>query len=348
MHPRTALRLATAFLAILFANAIHAAPITGLYIFGDSLSDPGNAALAYGSTAVPPFNVTQRSDITSNAFIPTFPYATSYQYSNSNVWAYQFATLLGLPSQMAGPVLGGGLGANYAFAGAATGPANSSTPPPSLLTQAGNFIASLGAAQAPADALYVVAGGGNNARTALTAISGGADPTTTIGATAVQFAADIGSIVDALQGKGARRIIVWNAPNLGLAPAVVAGGPGASYLGTTLTQSMNDALAFRLAGETDVTTFDLFGLITSVKANPGAYGLTNATDAAGAIPGADPSMYLNWDGIHPTSAGHAILAQSMYVVAVPEPSGYLLVATSLMSVVTVLRRRPKILPVARA
>jgi hypothetical protein len=29
----------------------------------------------------------------------------------------------------------------------------------------------------------------------------------------------------------------------------------------------------------------------------------------------------------------------MYVVAVPEPSGYLLVATSLLPIVTVLRRR---------
>ena len=341
MHSRTRLTLATAFLALLFAPAIDAAPISGLYIFGDSLSDPGNSAIDFGSTAVPPFKVTQQSDITSNAFIPTFPYASSFQYSNGNVWAYQFATMLGLPSQVAGPVLGGGIRANYAFAGAATGPLNNTTPPPTLLTQTGNFIASLGAAQAPADALYVIAGGGNNARTALSAIAGGADPTATIGATAVQFAADIGNIVDALQGKGARRIIVWNAPNLGLAPAVVAGGPTASFLGTTLTRSMNDAMASRLAGEVDVKTFDLFGLITSVTANPGAYGLTNATVASGAIPGADPSAYLCWDGIHPTSAGHAILAEAMYVVAVPEPSGYLLVVTSLMSVVTVLHRRSK-------
>jgi outer membrane lipase/esterase len=100
-------------------------------------------------------------------------------------------------------------------------------------------------------------------------------------------------------------------------------------------------MALRLAGEVDVKTFDLFGLITSITANPGAYGLTNATVASGAIPGADPSTYLCWDGIHPTSAGHAILAQAMYVVAVPEPSGYLLVVTSLMSVVTVLHRRSK-------
>ncbi len=54
----------------------------------------------------------------------------------------------------------------------------------------------------------MVAGGGNNARVALAEIAGGADPTATITATALQFAADIGTIVDSLQGKGAVNIAV--------------------------------------------------------------------------------------------------------------------------------------------
>lgn len=345
MRPRPITIVAAALLGLLLARATHAAPINGLYIFGDSLSDPGNNAIGLGSTAVPPFNVTQRSDITSNSFIPTDPYASSYQYSDGNVWAYPFATMLGLPSQVAGPVLGGGLGANHACGGATTGPLNNSPPPPSLLTQTAQFIISLGSAQAPEDALYIVAGGGNNARAAMSAIAGGADPAATISATAIQFAADTGDIVDALQGKGARQIVVWNVPNLGLAPAVVAGGPAASTLGTSITQSMNDALSLRLAGENDVKTFDFFGLATSINANPGAYGLTNVTDAVGAIPGADPATYLYWDGIHPTSTAHTIIAQSLYVMVVPEPSGSVLVAASLVSIVTVLRRRSKRLPV---
>lgn len=345
MRPRPVTIVAAALLGLLFARATLAAPINGLYIFGDSLSDPGNNAIGLGSTAVPPFNVTQRSDITSNSFIPTDPYASSYQYSDGNVWAYPFATMLGLPAQVAGPVLGGGLGANHACGGATTGPLNNSTPPPSLLTQTAQFIISLGSAQAPEDALYVVAGGGNNARAAMSAIAGGADPAATISATAIQFAADIGDIVDALQGKGARQIVVWNVPNLGLAPAVAAGGPAASTLGISITQSMNDALSVRLAGENDVKTFDFFGLATSIHANPNAYGLTNITDAVGAIPGADPATYLYWDGIHPTSTAHTIIAQSLYMGVVPEPSGSVLVAASLLSIVTVLRRRSKRLPV---
>ena len=324
MKLRYAAVLVQSFFLAATLDTATGATISNLYIFGDSLSDPGNNAIRFGSnaTASPPFNVTLQSDITGNSFIPTYPYATSYQYTNGNVWAYQFATLLGLPSAVAGPVLGG-LGANnYASAGAATGPLNNPGPVPSLLTQTGSFVASLGSAPAPANALYVVAGGGNNARAAMTAIAGGADPAATIVATAGQFAADVGSIVDTLQAKGAQNIVVWDAPNLGLSPAITANGPTAVSLATTLTYSMNAALAARLASETDVRTFDFFDLITSVNANPAAYGLTNVSDAGGAIPGADLSTYLCWDGIHPTAAGHAILAQSMYSAVVPEPSTY--------------------------
>ena len=332
------------FLAATLDTAM-GATISDLYIFGDSLSDPGNNAIRFGSdaTATPPFNVTLQSEITGNTFIATYPYATSYQYTNGNVWAYQFATLLGLPSAVAGPVLGSGLGANnYASAGAATGTLNNPGPVPSLLTQTGSFVASLGSAQAPANALYVVAGGGNNARTAMTAILSGSNPAATIVETASQFAADIGSIVDTLQAKGAQNIIVWTAPNLGLSPAITANGPTAVSLATTLTYSMNAALAARLASETDVRTFDFFGLITSVNANPGAYGLTNVSDAGGAVPGADLSTYLCWDGVHPTAAGHAILAQSMYdFTTVPEidPAGAGSVLAIVVGCLSLIERR---------
>lgn len=306
------------FLAAVLPTA-SGATISGLYVFGDSLSDPGNNAILFGSTVSPPFNVTPQSDITSNSFIPTYPYATSFQYSNGDVWAYHFAAMLGLSPQVAGPVLGGGLGANYAFGGATTGPLNNVGSVPSLLTQTATFVASLGSAPAPADAIYVVAGGGNNARAALVAIAGGADPTTTIQATASQFATDIGDIVDTLQAKGAERIVVWDAPNLGLAPAIAANGLPAAFLATTLAQAMNVTLGNRLATETTVLTFDIFGLTTSINANPGEYGLINASDAGGAIPGADLSTFLCWDGIHPTAAGHVILAESMYALTTSVP-----------------------------
>jgi len=126
---------------------------------------------------------------------------------------------------------------------------------------------------------------------------------------------------------------------MGLAPAIAANGSSAAYLGTTLAQSMNSALGNRLASETGVQIFDMYSLVTAVNANPAAYGLSNASAAAGAIPGADLSQYLCWDGIHPTAAGHAILAQSMYAAVVPEPSSWVLLVAGLVPALAVVRRR---------
>jgi outer membrane lipase/esterase len=141
-------------------------------------------------------------------------------------------------------------------------------------------------------------------------------------ATATQYAANVGAIVDALQAGGAQHIIVWNTPNLGLAPAVTAAG--ATGLGTLLAASMNAALTARLAGESGVTTFDLFGLGTSIALNPGAYGFANVTDACGAIVGANCNTYAYWDGIHPTAAAHKVISDAFLAVAVPEPSTWVL------------------------
>ncbi len=140
--------------------------------------------------------------------------------------------------------------------------------------------------------------------------------------TALQYAANVGAIVDALQAGGAQHIIVWNTPNLGLAPAVAASG--ATGLGTFLASSMNDALAARLAGELGVATFDIFGLGTAIALNPGAYGFANVTDACGAIAAADCSTYAYWDGIHPTAADHAVIADAFVAAAVPETSTWIM------------------------
>ena len=78
-------------------------------MFGDSLSDSGNNAAAFGVAA--------GQLISGNAYIPQLPYASG-TYSNGPVWATQFAGMLGrsaIPSVI--PELGG---TDYAFGGAAT------------------------------------------------------------------------------------------------------------------------------------------------------------------------------------------------------------------------------------
>lgn len=305
-----------------------AAAYDGLYIFGDSLSDAGNNALVIGAD---PGQV-----ITGNTYIPSRPYASG-QYSNGNVWARSFADGLGLGAYGMPSLAGGG---NFAFGGARTrvDGANAGFPP-SVRTQVKGFLDGMGGTIS-ADALYVVASGGNDARDALEAIAGGAPLGATLLNTAISYANSTHRIVDRLQAAGAEHIIVWNVPDLGLAPAVTAGGAQAATLGHKVANFMNMALGNALAGEADVQIFDTFGLLNAAAADPAAFGLTNVTDACGNVDaGCDPLTSLFWDGIHPTSAGHALLAEHMLAMAVPEPGTYVLLLAGLVLVVLRVRRQ---------
>jgi outer membrane lipase/esterase len=276
-----------------------ASPYTSMVVFGDSLSDSGNAALA---GAINPSQV-----VLGNSYIPSAAYASG-TFSNGPVWASDVASALGVP--LLPSIIPGGT--NFAFGGATTGGPG---PSPNLILQAGQYLSSTGGLASP-NALYVVEGGGNDARAALPAIIGG---TATIMTTANAYVANIDTIVHELQAGGAQHIIVWDTPNLGLAPASVASG--VSSLATALAAGMNALLTTNLAGDSGVSIFDIYGLGTTIAANPGAFGLVNVTDACGAPSNAcDPATAEYWDGIHPTAAAHMLIADAFLAEAVPEPS----------------------------
>lgn len=310
------------------ASGASAYPFDGLYIFGDSLSDGGNNALVIGAD---PTQV-----ITGNSYIPSQPYA-SQQYTNGNVWAYSFASAIGLGAYAAPSLAGGG---NFAYGGARVRKDGSVGGfPPSLRTQANGYLGATGGT-ASSSALYVVAGGGNDARDALEAVA--ADPgnaVSIIATAALTYAFNTGRIVDSLQAAGAQHIVVWDVPNLGITPAVSAEGSFASLLGNLVSKSMTNALTARMSGEAGVSLFDIYGLSSAWAADPGAFGFVNATDACGAIVGCDPSTYAFWDGIHPTSAGHALIAEAMLAAVVPEPETVVLMVAGLALVGWRARRR---------
>lgn len=284
-----------------------------LVVFGDSLSDSGNMAVA---GFFDPAQV-----VSGNSYVPSATYAPDGVYSNGPVWVTSFAAAMGwtIDASLANP-----LGSNFAFGGARiTGSAV-----PSLLQQTQDYLGRV-SGEADANALYVVAGGGNDARDAVAGYgaayvaalaAGAADPHAVALAASLpgalqSYVLGMGAILDALQGAGATRLLVWNLPYLGAVPAVQAAGLGAVADG--IVHAFNTALDQLLAAVPAVQLFDLYALGRSYVEQPAEFGFTNVHDACGAATGADCSSWLWWDGIHPTAAAHQRIASAM-VQAVTE------------------------------
>jgi len=93
---------------------------------------------------------------------------------------------------------------------------------------------------------------------------------------------------------------------------------------------MNQALSGAIGNDPDIELFDAFSLLNEAVVHPSDFGLSNVTDACAQFIACDPSQYLFWDGIHPTSAAEPFISDAILSLAegVPEPSslGLLLAA----------------------
>jgi len=357
-------KLALVASLLVFSVQAHAASgYTGLTVFGDSLSDTGNNASVIDSilggirTPIPIPNA-----ITGGSLVPTFPYASD-RYTNANVWLDNFAPAIG---QSATALRNGG--SNYAFGGARVGPANPrglldpQNFPPTVATQVATFLAS-----GPVDpgALYVLTGGGNDARDVFGPsgiaglIAGNANTiapalmpsiSTLVANAAAQFASEVATNVAALRSAGAGTIVVWNVANVATTPESIArgrsftstaGAPSYAEIGNQLSDAMNNALATTVGNVAGVHIFDFHGILQKEVSNP---TLGNVTDACATTLACDPSNYLYWDGIHPTSAMHAIVSTAMvdFVNAVPEPHSYAMMLVGVAMIGTIMAmRRPR-------
>ena len=270
------------------ASLAVAGPFSAVVVYGDSLSDNGNLYGVVGQPG-PPWYAVGRA-------------------SNGPLAVEDLAAKLGTPLF------------DYAFGGATTGIGNhldggNPTHIVSLPGMQTMFLSTeLGIKPLAPTALFVVWGGPDDFLSPSPLDAG--DPL----AIANRAVGDIVGIVNGLIADGAKNILVPGLPDLGLTPYLQ--NPAFS----ALTDYFNGQLLSQLPA--GVKYFDTAGLMRQMVLNPGAYGLTNVTDActdAATYVCSNPNQYMFYDDFHPSARVHQIAADALYATVTPEPSSAVLV-----------------------
>ncbi len=270
-----------------------AAEYSGTVFFGDSLSDSGHFR-----GALPPELQPVAGKFTSNPGL---------------VWAEHLAERYGGDGRT--DAQGGD---NYAQGGSRvavpSGQADSS------VSQVAHYL-DANSGRADPDALYAVWTGAND----IFAVARGEAPTQALAVAA----GGVVQMVGALEAAGARYILVPSLPDMGITPDAIAAGPAAQGALGQLSASYNSAMygALAAAGHR-VIPLDTYNMLREVAASPATYGLRNVDQRGCNAPGGSslacyPAVYVTpdaaqsylfADGVHPSAAGHAILAD--YAVSV--------------------------------
>jgi phospholipase/lecithinase/hemolysin len=306
----------------LLANSIGS--VNSLVVFGDSLSDNGNAAIALGGTL--PGNYAPNAFTDGPSTTPAVPAGGPL-----GLWVDQLAPKLGVTP--ATPFLAGGT--NYAVASALSGhnPLFSPVPP---LTQVPFTTDQV--------ALYSVQHGGMASSTALYTLWSGSNDLAN-GVSPLTAADNEYNNILALAAQGGKTFMWLNLPPLGSTPDATAAGPVVAGLLNQASAAYNfewslDVAKLQALG-IDVIGVDVNMLFLNIAADPAAFGFTNIVDSAWLNSGANPDTYLFWDGEHPTTAADALIANTAYndFLAAPEPAS---LAFGVLGLLSLLMLKAKI------
>ena len=265
-------------------------PFTSVTVFGDSLSDAGNLGVALGLGPV------------------------SYTTNPGDVAVEVVANHYGF--DLAPSLLGG---TDFAWAGAGIFQ-NAPGTPPVIPTITSQVNARLAAGPLDPNGLYFFLGGPNDIFYYSQQVGIGAiSPQAAIGAMTPTAQGAI-TLIDRLQTAGAGTIVVFNLPNIGRTPDAAAAGSSAALLLRGMTDAFNTTLNAGMAGRHGVVPVNLNLFVAEVFDNPGFYGFANITGRACTTPSAltctgatlvAPGVDQSWffaDGVHPTTAAHALTA----------------------------------------
>lgn len=303
-------------------------PYSGIYAFGTSLSDEGNAFIACGMQSVPPYaNLPEYLNVAPG----DSPYAIGgHHFSNGSTWVDALAKSLRVANS-ALPVLQNPVGTNYAQAGTTAIPEGPLGPLPCRVSFAEQVQAAMERGGIPGDALVTVEIGSNDVINAvlffvLQITEGGLDPVTanTVTKSAVLEPAALltASGIEQLISGGASTLLWTTVPDIGLTPSMaildaqlqVFGFPAGliTSTATDFAEAYNENVQALLQPAIDsgmIVKFDLFTILQNIVSE----GELNVTDAC-VTPNEppfvckNPSNYLFWDGTHPTKATHDYFA----------------------------------------
>ncbi|MEP6763168.1 MAG: SGNH/GDSL hydrolase family protein [Gemmatimonadaceae bacterium] len=316
-----------------FVPSAAEAQYSGLYFFGDSFTDVGNATGLAFANSIPN---------------PTPPPYAPGRFSNGLVWTEYFAASLGKAAS-AGPAWLN-QGSNYAVGGATTGTLGSFNSPTGMLSQGVTFANQHPGGVAPGG-LFVLWGGGNDIIAAAQLASPIAQQL------AVQQAVtNIANLAGGLRANfGATNFLVPFLPDIGLAP-LYTGDPTHAAIATSLTGLFNQLLGISIA-QFNATGANALGwslnnlvgnILYDAKLGGSRYGITNTTDPCFLSP--DPtacSHSLFVDQLHPTNVVEQLIAQSAYnravlgqdVAVIPEPATLALTGLGLTVLGLAFRRK---------
>ncbi|MBM5817618.1 MAG: hypothetical protein FJ083_13840 [Cyanobacteria bacterium K_Offshore_surface_m2_239] len=142
----------------------------------------------------------------------------------------------------------------------------------------------------------------------------------------VLAAANIRGTVETLIAAGAKNVLVANSPDLSKLPDFF--GTPQAPAAAAVSAAYNMLLATELAAvaaahpQVNIDLYSLEQTISSFIANPAQFGFDNVTQACydnvNLTVCPDPSRYLFWDAVHPTTRAHGLIAQGYYN-SVPGP-----------------------------
>ena len=300
-------------LSTVFADPLN--QINQLVVFGDSLSDNGNAYILTGYPKPPLYAVGEYTDGPTTIPATTGPFG---------LWEEQFAGKTGLPQPV--PFLAGGN--NYAVASAETGSNGLFD-----VTDQLNYFKAAHVTGAPANALYTMWAGAND-------IFDGKNPITA--------ADNLYANIQTLHGEGAKYFLWLNLPPLGDTPF----GYSHHLVNTLngLSNAFNTEWSVDLAKLQKqgimVVGVNIDILFNQIAADPSAYGFTDIKDSAQGLSNVNPNDYLFWDDVHPTTAADALVADLALrdFVATPEPLSAGLAAMGIFGLLgfVTLRRKARI------